>query len=197
MTSGEILPHERRVWRLAYLLTGDTDGAAALAARVSRSHPDLAAMEPALLDRMVVQEARILAARGATSRPARPPMPADATRAFDAALAMPRQPLEAWVLTRLDDLDPLRVCRAMDCSRTAAARHLAAADEQMKGRLAEHLDRGIVALRAAADALDPAPTITRRRENDRAADKRRQIILTGGAAIAILGIALAVLKMLV
>lgn len=197
MPAGETPPHERRVWRLAFLLTGDTEGAAALAARIPRTQPDLASMEPAMLDRMVVQEARLMAQRRPPAgRPARPDMPPDAARSFEAALAMPRQPLEAWVLTRLDDLDPLRVCRAMDCSRTAAARHLAAADEQMKNRLLDQLDRGIVALRAAADALDPAPAIARRREQDQAAEKRRRIILTGAAAVALLGIALAVLKML-
>src|SRR5215207_1672933 len=121
--------YERRVWRLAYLLSGDPAGAAVLVDRVLRGQPDLASLEPARLDRVVIQHARELPRRRGAVPPITAPVPAGEVRkAMDALLSIPEQPREAWVLARVDELDELHFSRAMDCSRTASRNHLAAGD---------------------------------------------------------------------
>src|ERR1043165_2140662 len=128
---------ERRIWRLAYILTGDSAGAAALVDRVLRTRPDAVALEPARLDRLIIQQARELP-RGRITPPAGVDPP---EQALAVVLAMPEQPREAWVLTHLDGLDELHVSRAMDCSRTAARNHLNAAEQTARARLGEGLAR--------------------------------------------------------
>ena len=51
-------PHERRIWRLAFLLAGDADRAAALIATVLRDQPHPERLEPGRLDRLVILHAR-------------------------------------------------------------------------------------------------------------------------------------------
>jgi len=172
--------HERRIWRLAFLLTGNPDRAADLIGAVLRDQPKPGSVEPARLDRTIILHAReVRQPPGVTVH-----MSEAATRAMKVLLAIPGQPREAWVLTRLDDLDELRVSRAMDCSKTAAARHLKAADEQMRHRLGPHLEAGIAALKREADAIDPGPLI------EVAAERRRKerlgkALIAGGVGVAV------------
>jgi hypothetical protein len=49
---------ERRIWRLAFLLSGDREGAAALVDRILDAQAKPEALEPARLDRLVIQQAR-------------------------------------------------------------------------------------------------------------------------------------------
>ena len=168
-------PAHRRIWRLAFLLTGSADGAASLINRIQRVQKSPESLEPALLDRLIIQNARSIPRADIV---ALPPVPrsqvaAPASAALSAALKLPHQPLEAWVLRRLDDLDDLHIARAMDCSKTAARQHLAAADESMATRLGEARTHAVHSLRAYVDALDPLPFILSHREASRVSKHKR------------------------
>lgn len=169
---------ERRVWRLAFLLSGDGAGAAALVDRVLRARGDAATLEPARLDRLIIQHARSLTAR----------VPMDegdlAQVALRAARSLSEQPREAWVLSRVDGVDELWMGRAMDCSRTAARMHLATADDFMRSRLGARHDEAVEALRRFADGLDPGPIIAAHRVMAR---KRKNRRLVAGTLVALLG----------
>jgi len=190
---------ERRIWRLAFLLTGDARGAVALVDRILDAQPNPGALDLAHLDRLVIQQAREMgrAQEPPTGPPAPGAMPAlnpQARAALTAALSMPHQPLEAWVLARVDDLDELRMSRAMDCSKTAARTHLAAGDEHMKQRLGDTLNPAVAALRTAADALDPGPIIAAHRTIRRKERNRRVGTITVIVAIILLTGVLILLK---
>lgn len=191
---------ERRIWRLAFLLTGDARGAVALVDRILDAQPDPGALDPAHLDRLVIQQAREMTRAPKPRRGASPPpgpMPSlnpHAQQALAAALSMPHQPLEAWVLVRIDELDELRMSRAMDCSKTAARTHLAAADDQMQQKLGESLSPAVAALRAAADSMDPGPIIAAHRVQRRKERNRRVGAITVVVSIVVLAGSLALLK---
>lgn len=218
--------YERRVWRLAYLLTGaDESAAAALVARVVDAQPDLEGVDTGRLDRLVVLSAREWAASpsgrkrahgrlapptAVSTSPTRPPasaaagpaLPASArdqrlplhgiaAQALQAAVRLPRQSLEAWILGRIDELDGVGVARAMDCSRTAAQRHLELADRAMSETLGDGLGPAITALRSAVDTLDPGAAVHAYRVVRRRERRIRRAIIAGAAVMAVLAAILA------
>jgi hypothetical protein len=128
------------------------------------------------------------------------PLPAGqndlAHKTLSTALSMPRQPLEAWMLSRVDDLDELHMARAMDCSRTALRNHLTAGDEHMRARLGDGAAAAIAALKSYADALDPGPIIAEHRVRRQKQRNRRRLIIGAVALIAVLGAALVILRSL-
>lgn len=151
----------RRVWRVAFLLTGNTDAAGQLFKLIMRDRRRIESIDPARLDRLVVMRAREHAER---TRQQFDPEPALAP-----VYALDEQPLEAWVLRRVEQLDEITAARAMDCSKTALRLHLNVADEALAQA---KVDAEVLAsaLRQRADTLDPAPTIeawrkTRRRRS--------------------------------
>jgi hypothetical protein len=190
---------ERRIWRLAHLLTGDAGAASALVDRVLDAQPDPGALEAYKLDRLIIQQARGMAGMSGPREPAPlPPGENDvAHRTLATALTMPRQALESWVLARIDLLDELHCARAMDCSKTALKNHLGAADEQMRARLGGKATEAIDALRSYADALDPGPIIAAHRFQRKKERNRRRLIIAGVATILGLAALLAILKGLV
>lgn len=185
---------ERRIWRLSHLLTGDPRAASALVDRVLRASADAASLEPSRLDRLIIQQAREMP--GGHGRVGSAPAIADpeAARALEAAMSLPRQAHEAWVLARIDELDELHIARAMDCSKTALRHHLAAADEQMRAKLGDRAALAIAALKAHADQLDPTPILAQHREEQRRLRARRTLIIGGAVAIAALAGLLALLR---
>ncbi len=198
--------YQRRAWRLAYLLNGgDPDGAAAVMARVITAQPRLETLDPAHLDRLVVLSARHAEGwhgtrkakperRGRTGAGPTHPSAArpEALAILDVARTMPRQCLEAWILGRVDQLDLTAVSRAMDCSRTAATRHVERAEELMTQAVGpEQADR-LASLRACVDALDPGPAVAAFRQEQR----RRRRLRSAIAALAVAGIALVALVVL-
>lgn len=189
---------ERRTWRLAFLLTGNPDAASSLIERVFKIQKNPASLEPPLLDRLIIQNARYLPKSTEVILPRIEGVfnTAPAAAALTAALSLSHQPLEAWVLRRIDDLDELHIARAMDCSKTAARLHLASADDRLTSKLGGQLLPAAAALRAYADALDPAPLIATYRVESRkrriAKLKVRAII----AAAAILILSFIILKLL-
>lgn len=160
---------ERRTWRLAFLLTGNPNAASSLIERVFKIQKNPASLEPALLDRLIIQNARYLPKSTEVILPRIEGVfnTAPAAAALTAALSLPHQPLEAWTLRRIDDLNELHIARAMDCSKTAARLHLASADDRLTSLLGEKLLPSAAALRTYADALDPAPLITAYRHKAR------------------------------
>lgn len=172
--------YERRVWRLAWLLTGGReDLCARLVAECLDAQPDLRRLDPAHLDRLVVLAAR-RRIRG-VPRPAEPSSPG--RRLLAAAAGLPPQLREAWVFARLDGLGPMEMARAMDCSKTAALRHLERADSELSGRFGADLPAMLDGLRAEADLAAPGKALTAFRSQRR---RRRRIraALVGFAAAA-------------
>lgn len=186
---------ERRIWRLAHLLTGDAATATALVDRVLDAQDSPESLEWARLDRLVIQQAREMVGEADSRRPAGEGAGADlAHRTLNAALEMERQPLEAWVLARIDDLDELHMARAMDCSRTALRNHLAAGDEHMRAKLGEGAAAAVAALKKYADGLDPGPIIAVHRKKRRKERNRRRLVVAGAIGIAVCGATLLALK---
>ncbi len=169
--------YEARIWRLAFLLTGHPVAANQLIARVLRAQPDVLAVEAVRLDRLVILQSREWAARHARSVAASPPLDAVAAEVLTAALGLNHQLLEAWILARVDGMEGLSVSRAMDCSNTAVANHLAEADREMAERMGAKLAPGLEALRKAADGLDPRPFIEDVRRRQRTRGRRRLIAM--------------------
>ncbi len=169
--------YEARIWRLAFLLTGHPFAANQLIARILRAQPDVLAVEAVRLDRLVILQSREWAARHARAVAASPPLDAVAAETLTAALGLNHQLLEAWVLARVDGMEGLSVSRAMDCSNTAVANHLAEADREMAGRMGAKLAPGLEALRKAADGLDPRPFIEDVRERRKTRGRQRLIAM--------------------
>jgi hypothetical protein len=189
---------ERRIWRLAFLLTGDAASAAVLADRIVRGQPELLTLEPARLDRAIIQHARELPARRARVQrypeQDQPRPEGDAAETLASLLALPGQPREAWILARLDQVDELHMSRAMDCSRSAARNHLHAAEERMHARFGPRVQPMIESLRRFADSLDPGRILSVHRARRRKARLRRWLVLGGVLGILAMLAGLAALK---
>ena len=132
---------ERRVYRLATLLTGNPHTAVRVIEAVVKAQPDLRRLDSPRLDRLTILRCREI-------EPAR--LMDDAVpRPVAAALAtMPAQPREAWVLTHAYRVPRRETARAMDCSVTATDRHL----EHGEAVMAKALGNGADA--AAGTVLD-------------------------------------------
>ncbi|HYE02821.1 MAG TPA: hypothetical protein VD963_06265 [Phycisphaerales bacterium] len=184
-----VVPRERRLWRLALILTrGDHPLAAELALRAAaRIRPG--AVDLARLDRAVIQACRELPRAG----PARPRgAAADAAPLLVRAGALPRQAFEAWALRRVEELDERHAARAMDCSRTALRLHLARAETLLGAEGTAPTEAELAALRAWLDRQDPTIHLSGRRA-DLARRRRARVALAVLAGVAIaLGIVFAV-----
>jgi hypothetical protein len=208
--------YEARIWRLAFMLTGSAAAAASVVTRVAHGKHKLTALEPTHLDRLVILRAReyeassahasidalaalaarawrTLRAEGATQQretKASIALGSEAAALLSRVVEMDCQPREAWVLARLDEVGEMWMARAMDCSRTAAAMHLAAADRHM-GKMfdddAARLAEAIALLRGELDRLDPMPII------DEPRIARRHLWRTIAAAAAVVALIVAAL----
>lgn len=171
--------YRHRVWRLAVLLTGDTAAAAALFSGIMRHRKRIERVEPQRLDRLILLRAR---ERAEALRD-----PANVEPRFARVYRLPEQPLEAWVLRRVEQLDETVAARAMDCSKTALRLHLKAADEALAEAGAGDSDDPATALRRRIDALDPAPAVARWRAKRR--KRRWWVLLLAIALLAALALA--------
>jgi hypothetical protein len=108
---------ERRVYRLATLLTGKPTAAARVIDQVLAAQPDLRALDGAHMDRLTVLRSREIPA----GRIVDDALPASSAEALAALTAQQR---EAWIFRRLYALPPREAARAMDCSVTALGLHL-------------------------------------------------------------------------
>lgn len=115
---------ERRVYRLATLLTGNPVAATKVITRVVDAQPDLRKLDAAHMDRLTVLRSREIAA-GSLADESIP------RAAADALAALNPQQREAWVFARVYRVDLREMARAMDCSTTATQNHLDRAEEAM------------------------------------------------------------------
>lgn len=113
------------------------------------------------------------------------PFSPESREALRALRALPPQQREAWILRELDANDPIEASKAMDCSKTALARHVELAVEAMRKALGDRQDELIAALKRDADALDPEPFIRRRRAGRLRQNSRRIRLGVIGAILAV------------
>ena len=116
---------ERRVYRLATLLTGNPIAATKVIAQVVDAQPDLRNLDSTHLDRLTVLR----------SREIKPAAIVDdlVPQLLSQALAsLTPQQREAWVFTRVYRLTGRETASAMDCSVQATQRHLEQADAAMQ-----------------------------------------------------------------
>ncbi|MCP3903769.1 MAG: hypothetical protein GY715_09055 [Planctomycetes bacterium] len=163
---------ERRVYRLAVLLTGDRVAGARVIEEVLGAQPDLRELDDAHIDRLTVLRSREVRA-AAIRDDAVGPETADAVAALD------RQPREAWVFTRVYRLGPRELARAMDCSVTASQRHLERADRAMRDALGGRAAEAPPVLLGFSHALE-VPAFYRA---DQASRRRRRLVLVATVVI--------------
>jgi hypothetical protein len=169
---------EHRVYRLATLLTGQPLAATRVIEQVVDAQPDLTALDGAHLDRLTVLRSREIIP--ATIADDRVPAP------IAAALAgMTPQQREAWVFTHVDSKAPRDMARAMDCSVTAAARHLELAEAAMSAAAVDAGADPAPALRAYLSALE-VPEYFRTRRRRRARLRRlARVVMVVAAVLAL------------
>lgn len=113
---------ERRVFRLAVLLTGREDRAVRVLEQVLDDRRN-GSRDAVYLDRMTILRSRehLVAGDGDAIRGA-------PQRWAQALWSLPAQGREAWVLARVYKTPERAMARSMDCSTSATARHLDQAD---------------------------------------------------------------------
>lgn len=173
---------ERRVYRLATLLTGDPDAATGVMEAVLRAQPDLRAMQSARLDRLTVLRCREVRSQ---------PLHAEALRgeAARAIASLAAQAREVWLLVRAYGLPLREAARAMDCSVTATTRHLQRADETMAGVLGGGVGGSIEALRAHSKSLQVPAAYLARQDRRRRHRRVLTMVMLLLLALALLAIA--------
>lgn len=120
---------ERRVYRLATLLTGNPKLATGVITAVVDAQPDVSRLDGPHMDRLTVLRSREIRSGVLHVAP-------DVPRGVSEALAdLPEQQREAWVFARVYRMDLREMARAMDCSTSATAMHLQLADQVMAERL--------------------------------------------------------------
>jgi hypothetical protein len=179
---------ERRSFRLALLLTGEARAALAVLESVLAAQPDVRAIDGAHLDRLTILRTRELAsARAKRSKRSRS-APAGVSELWSGTTFgdLPGQAREAWVLVRVLALPDREVARAMDCSISAARRHMQLAEEQLGDAGGELEER----LRARALTAEVPAVVRERRE--RASRRRRAEIVA--VIVVLLAVTLIVLR---
>ena len=115
---------ERRVYRLATVLTGDPSAALRVIEQVVGVQPDLRRLETSRLDRLT-----ILRSREQRTRRLGAGVPERLAAALSALTAQQR---EAWVLTFVYQVAEREAAKAMDCSVQAYEVHLKKAEGRMR-----------------------------------------------------------------
>ncbi len=177
MNDWRMIPEDarRQIWRLAILLAGDRPRAVMVLRSALVDSRDPAAMDRSHIDRLMIQHARRTLGNDAGRRePSRHPDPG--VRLLQSLHELSRQSMEAWLLTRVEGRQDVEVAHAMDCSKTAAGRFLASADEFLRTRI-EDPSHAISCLHdllsrldadaAFAEAVASIEQMTRRRFADR------------------------------
>ena len=171
---------ERRVYRLATLLTGNPNAATRVITRVVDAQPDLRAIDGAHMDRLAILHSREI-------RPAvlvSDLVPHPVARAL-ADLTL--QQREAWVLARVYRTPEREMSRAMDCSLTATRRHLdlaAAAMESSIDEDADHIADTILNYSQSLDVPQFYRIQRRRRRRLKLAVRIAAVVLAAAAIIA-------------
>ena len=167
---------ERRVYRLATLLTGNPIAATRVIAQVVDAQPDLRQLDSAHMDRLTVLRSRDIAP--ATIADER--MPIEIAKAL--ASLTPQQ-REAWVFHHVYRVPDREAARAMDCSVTAMERHLELANQTVMKQLGESAPAAPAALLSYSMSLE-VPRFYRRERLSRRHARAALIML------ALMGLAL-------
>ena len=169
---------ERRVYRLATLLTGNPVAATRVIESVVDAQPDLRRLDNTHMDRLTVLRSRELT-------PGRLVVETVPPAAAEALALLTSQQREAWVFTHVYRIEMRDAARAMDCSVTATRRHLQVAEDAVAERLGTAVEQAAEALLSYSMALDvPAFYRAARRRRRR----RRLLIKIGAAGAALLAI---------
>jgi hypothetical protein len=123
---------ERRIYRLATLLTGNPNAATTVIEQVLHSGHNLAQFDSPHLDRLTVLRSRELAVPGAVLADDSIPR-----QAAEVLAALEPQQREAWVFHRIYCLPIREASKAMDCSTAAVQRHFEQAEASMARQLGE------------------------------------------------------------
>lgn len=157
---------ERKVWRRAFALTGDPEGAEAVLVAVWRINPDVARIGESRLDRLIAAKSREHVARRGFARALRAgaggAIPAAAGGAGEKddraarliqAVADLSSPLrEAWIMRDVIGMKELDVAQALGAPRETVERHRTLAEETLSLRLEENYHGAIIAWRAIIGA---------------------------------------------
>lgn len=138
---------ERRVYRLATLLTGNPAAATKVMAQVVDAQPDLRRLDSAHLDRLTVLRSREVQAGMLVDEGV-------ALQLRESLAKLTAQQREAWVFGRVYELNDRDFARAMDCSVTAARRHLEQADHLLKQTMGSRADDAPQMIRQYSMTLD-------------------------------------------
>ena len=138
---------ERRVYRLATLLTGNPLAATRVIAQVVGAQPDLRGLDSAHMDRLTVLRSREIKSAVLASDL----VPLDVAEAM---AGLSPQQREAWVFSRVYQMDAREMARAMDCSFTATQRHIEQADHYMGDRLRDKASAAADSVRMYSISLD-------------------------------------------
>jgi hypothetical protein len=169
---------ERRVYRLAVLLTGHRATALRVMEAAVGAQPDLRRPDSARLDRLTILRCRETEP-GVIVDPDVPP------RLAQALGGLPVQLREAWVLHRFYQLPIRETSRAMDCSTTATTRHLEQADDALTAALGDKLAEATEMLLSWSMSLD-VPAFYRARQRRREQFRRIAIAVALLALVAVI-----------
>jgi hypothetical protein len=168
---------ERRVYRLATLLTGNPNAATKVIAHVVDAQPDLRQIDSAHMDRLTVLRSREI-------KPATIVSDLVPEKIAAGLSSLSPQQREAYIFSRVYRLNDREISRAMDCSVTATQRHLEQADAAMAEKLGNDASHAAATLRAYTMAIDVPWYYHVQRRRQRHA--RQALMLLGFVAIAML-----------
>jgi hypothetical protein len=170
--------YQRRVWRLALLLTDSGAQADATLTHVLRTQSDILRIGESRLERMVVLASRQPAeAGGERSLNSLVELDESAVRLWRAVRQLEQQPREAWIFRDLEGAELIPAARAMDCSRTALEQvHRKAALESLQATLGDAYDEALASLRSSLDAIDPTEALELAASVVRQARARRRVV---------------------
>jgi len=167
---------ERRVYRLATLLTGDPRAATRVITAVVDAQPDLSRLDSAHLDRLTALRSREIRDR----RLEAPEVPGELAEALN---ALTRQQREAWVFHHVYRMMSRDMAKAMDCSVRAIQHHLVAAESIMNESLKGDVDDAARTLLRYSMRLD-VPEFYRREVRRRSVVRRMVTIAIAVAIVA-------------
>ncbi len=169
---------ERRVYRLATLLTGNPLAATRVIASVVDAQPDLRRLDDTHMDRLTVLRSREL-------KPGRLAIEAVPARAAEALASLTAQQREAWVFEHVYRVRRRDAARAMDCSVTASDRHLQLAEAAMTQQLGDAAQGAVEAMLSYSMTLDVPAFYRAGRDRRR---RRRLLMMVGAAIVSLLAI---------
>jgi hypothetical protein len=158
---------ERRVYRLAALLSGNPTSAAGVIQAVLSAKPNLRELDSAHMDRLTVLRAREI-------EPGQIVDDRVSSHVARAVAELSPQQREAWIFVRVYGVPMREAAKAMDCSVTALTNHMKLAIEAVDAALAKD-ERGTTPDQAAAMLGRWAMAIDVPRFVEREQSRRRRV----------------------